>query len=103
MDDVRIREAHVEPRRVERCRARDRTAKARKIRKQEFNRAQIDGRRIDREVPEAGECWLENVQLAMPANARGRAAHVGVAEDHVALVDVDRLSGPPRARTLPYS
>src|SRR6267143_2214834 len=78
--EVRVSEAHVEPRRIESGRSLHGSLDLREERVEILQRPQIERPNVDVEVVKSGEGWFENVELTLSARGRDRSRDVRVGE-----------------------
>jgi hypothetical protein len=80
MIEIGVSEPHIEPRRIERRRARDRPLYLRKEGIQVLERAQIEGRDVDVETVKGGERRKKDVELTLARRLGDRSRHVRILE-----------------------
>ena len=91
---MRIREAHIEPRRIERRRARDRSFDSWEEWIQVLQRAQVESRDVDVEVVKGGERRKEDVELAFSRQLTHRSRYVRVLENERRSLDLETVERP---------
>src|SRR5204863_590762 len=91
MEQVGVAEAHVQPRRIQRRGARNRSFQFRKKRIQILQRPQVQRRYVDVEGMERCERGKQNVELALAARFRHCAGNMRVVEDQRRLLDLEMI------------
>ena len=96
MRNVRLREAHVEPRRVQRRRTSGRAVNSRKAGEEILDRSEIEIRHRHVEAVKHRERRLEDVELSASGEPRDRVGDVRVVPCHVRAIDHEMRQRPAR-------